>query len=310
MLKTKLVDQLKTDNYKGALSSISKIKALGRKLPKSFKYFEGKALFESGQRVASYNKFEDYVVKNGNKAKYYKQSISYLIKAEEAKEKADALGGQMVKISKGCFIMGSMNGDVDERPTHRVCVSSFMMGKYEVTQGQWKGIMNKNPSKFKKGNNHPIEKISWNKIQTFIAKLNKKTGLKYRLPTEAEWEYACRSGGKKQKHCGGNKSASTYGWHGEKWEDGHHAVGGKKANGFGLYDMSGNVWELVQDNYGKRSYFNSPKQNPTGASSGAMRVVRGGSWGNVENNLRSANRYGRAPDFRGGSLGFRLARSL
>jgi formylglycine-generating enzyme required for sulfatase activity len=184
----------------------------------------------------------------------------------------------MVKIPSDCFQMGSNNGQEDEQPVHRVCITQdYDLGKYEVTQGQWKTIMGSNPSEFKKGDNYPVEKVSWNDIQDFIRKLNAKTGKHYRLPTEAEWEYACRSGGKVQTYCGSN-SASSVAWYGEGWDRGHHTVGGKSPNGLGLYDMSGNVTEWVQDWYDENYYKNSPENDPSGPSGGSDRGVRGGSW--------------------------------
>ncbi|MBF0266238.1 MAG: SUMF1/EgtB/PvdO family nonheme iron enzyme [Gammaproteobacteria bacterium] len=216
-------------------------------------------------------------------------------------------GMELLKIPKGCFQMGSNNGDKDEKPVHRICLSKdFYLGKYEVTQGQWQAIMGSNPSRFKKGNNHPVEKVSWNDVQYFIRKLNSRTGEKYRLPTEAEWEYACRSGGKDEKYCGGDNLGSL-GWYGENWEDGHYSVGSKSPNGLGLYDMSGNVWEWVQDYYG--SYTSGSQTDPTGASSVSVRVFRGGSWNYIARFLRSAVRFRGVPGFSDSNLGFRLTRT-
>ncbi|HFB64127.1 MAG TPA: hypothetical protein ENJ60_01180 [Aeromonadales bacterium] len=221
-----------------------------------------------------------------------------------------ATGVKLVKIPQGCFQMGSNNGEGDEKPVHKVCITKpFYLGKYEVTQGQWQAIMGNNPSEFKKGNNHPVENVSWNDVQRFIKKLNTKTGKNYRLPTEAEWEYACRSGGKNQKYCGGD-SIDSLGWHDEGWKNGHHAVGGKSPNGLGLYDMSGNVWEWVQDRYGENYYQSSPTNNPTGPSGGSFRGDRGGSWGSSASYARSAFRRLDAPSNSSSFLGFRLARSF
>lgn len=207
--------------------------------------------------------------------------------------------------------MGSNNGNGDEEPVHKVCITKgYYLGKYEVTQGQWQKIMmGNNPSHFQKGNNHPVEQVSWNDVQTFIKKLNQRTGQNYRLPTEAEWEYACRSGGKDQEYCGGN-NLSTYGWYEENWDRGHHPVGQKSPNGLGLYDMSGNVWEWVQDWYGKNYYSNSPMNDPRGPSGGSSRVNRGGSWGRDASFLRAGNRGLDVPGFRVFSVGLRLCRTL
>ncbi len=219
-------------------------------------------------------------------------------------------GIKMVSVPAGCFQMGSNEGGEytdDEKPVHRVCLSAYKIGKYEVTQSQWKKVMGNNPSHFK-GNNKPVEKVSWDDVQKFIRKLNQQTGQHYRLPSEAEWEYACRSGGRDQKYCGGNNAGSVA-WYDDNSGNETHDVGQKQANGLGLYDMSGNVWEWVQDRYDSGYYKNSPTTNPKGASGGAVRVFRGGSWHSDASNLRSAFRDYNSPDRRGNILGFRLART-
>ncbi|PNU18567.1 formylglycine-generating enzyme family protein, partial [Geothermobacter hydrogeniphilus] len=194
-------------------------------------------------------------------------------------------------------------------PVHEVCVDAFYMGKYEVTQSQYQKLTGNNPSQFK-GNNRPVEQVSWNDAQGYIRQLNQRRGdsgiAPYRLPTEAEWEYACRSGGKDEKYCGGDDVDAV------AWYDGNsgnrtHEVGQKRPNGLGLYDMSGNVWEWVSDWYNSSYYGNSPRNNPQGPSSGSDRVNRGGGWFNAPGGLRSAYRVRSGPGRRYGSLGFRLA---
>jgi len=202
--------------------------------------------------------------------------------------------------------MGS-NERNNEQPIHRVCLTAYEIGKYEITQDQWEKVMGTNPSKFK-GSNKPVERVSWDDVQYFIRKLNQQTGQHYRLPTEAEWEYACRSGGREQSYCGGN-NADSVGWYADNSGKTTHDVGQKQANGLGLYDMSGNVWEWVQDRYAKDYYRNSPTNNPRGPSGGSFRVLRGGSWDRYANGLRSAYRPGNSPDFRYSVLGFRLTRT-
>ncbi len=305
MLQTKLAGQLKAKNYSASLSTIREIKSMGRRLPKSFDYFEAKALFESGQKARAAKLFERYVNNTGKKGKYYRQSLAYLIKAEEEAGKPD-----MIKVPSGCFQMGSNSGDDDEQPVHRVCVGSFMLGKYEVTQNQWQAVMGDNPSYFKNcGGECPVESVSWHDVQTFIQRLNNQTGEQYRLPTEAEWEYACRSGGRNQKYCGGSNPDSVA-WYDDNSGKTTHPVGQKRANGLGLYDMSGNVWEWVEDWYNESYYNNSPKNNPAGASGGSNRVIRGGSWFSFVSYLRSALRFDLVPGSRSDDVGFRLARSL
>ncbi|MCP4407488.1 MAG: formylglycine-generating enzyme family protein [Gammaproteobacteria bacterium] len=211
-------------------------------------------------------------------------------------------------VPEGCFQMGSTQGDPDEKPVHKVCVDGFWMGKYEVTQGQWKKIMGNNPSGFKEGDNHPVEQVSWYDAQSFIKKLNTKGQGRFRLPTEAEWEYACRSGGKKEKYCGGN-DVDRVAWFSKNSGSKTHPVGKKAANSLDLYDMSGNVWEWVGDWYGKGYFNSSPKNNPQGPSSGAVRVLRGGSWYYYPARVRAADRCRDTPGFRFNGLGFRLLRT-
>ena len=215
---------------------------------------------------------------------------------------------EFVRVKGGSFHMGDQFGDgsSDEKPVHKVRVHGFYMGKYEVTQGQWRAIMGANPSGFKKGDNYPVERVSWDDAQKFIRKLNRKTGKNFRLPTEAEWEFTARSGGKKEKYAGSD-SADEVAWYGyEKSGESTHPKGEKKPNGLGLYDMSGNVWEWCSDWYGENYYNDSPRDNPKGPSSGSLRVIRGGSWGYSPRYVRAAYRRRYAPGGRDGSLGFRL----
>jgi formylglycine-generating enzyme required for sulfatase activity len=218
----------------------------------------------------------------------------------------NSIGMEMVWIPAGTFRMGSENGDAFEKPVHRVTISQgFYMGKYEVTQGQWQAVMGTNPSYFKDcGSNCPVEQVSWEDAQEFIRKLNARNdGYTYRLPTEAEWEYAARAGTTGDYY--GNLDSIA-------WYDGNsgnttHPVRQKQANAFGLYDMSGNVWEWVQDWYDDKYYSRSPATDPAGAGSGQGRVVRGGSWRSYASYTRSANRYGDTPPLRSYGSGFRVA---
>jgi formylglycine-generating enzyme len=223
-----------------------------------------------------------------------------------------------VFVKGGCFDMGDNFGDGndDEKPVHEVCVEDFYIGKYEVTQGQWKDIMGNNPSEFKTDRNYPVENVSWDEVQDFISSLNRKTGQNYRLPTEAEYEYAARSGGKKEKWSGTSieTELNRYAWYDYNSGNTTHPVGQKEPNGLGLYDMSGNVWEWCSDWYGNEYYNNSPKNNPKGPSSGSFRVGRGGSWDSGPRNrgpggVRASNRGNGKPVLRLCSLGFRLVRT-
>jgi formylglycine-generating enzyme required for sulfatase activity len=234
-------------------------------------------------------------------------------------EDPNGLGIVMQKIKGGTFTMGSNDTEAgsDEKPTHSVTLDDFYMGKYEVTQAQWAAVMGttlSNPSYFK-GDNLPVEQVSWEDIQVFLEKLNQKTGKNYRLPTEAQWEYAARGGHKssfnKEGQGGftyaGSNNLDKVAWYDDNSGDTTHPVGQKKPNELGLYDMSGNVWEWCQDWYGSDYYKKSPTDNPTGPTSGAYRVLRGGSWDLYAVYCRVAYRRINAPGSRPNiSNGFRL----
>ncbi len=220
---------------------------------------------------------------------------------------------EMVVIPPGSFDMGSDNGDDNEKPVHRVTINyAFALGKTEVTQAQWKAIMGSNPSKFPAcGDNCPVEQVSWDDTQEFIEKLNAKTGKQYRLPSEAEWEYACHASGK-HTYCGSDDPDSV-GWYGGMAKPAGNSgrttnpVATRQANAWGLYDMSGNVWEWVADSYHK-SYVGAPTDGSAWLDEDSMtRVPRGGSWSYLQ---RAAKRGGSESDYRFGSIGFRLARTL
>jgi formylglycine-generating enzyme required for sulfatase activity len=216
---------------------------------------------------------------------------------------------EKVLVKGGCFQMGDTFGDggKDEKPVHEVCVSDFYIGKYEVTQAQWVSIMEKNPSTFT-GDHRPVEQVSWNDVQEFILKLSAESGLAYRLPTEAEWEYAARSGGKREKWAGvSDKSRlADYAWYDANSGEKTHVVGIKKPNVLGIYDMSGNVSEWVQDRYGDLYYEESPRDNPQGPMAGSIRVLRGSSWYSTPKAFRASLRSGSSPSSRYSYLGFRL----
>lgn len=232
-------------------------------------------------------------------------------------------GMVFVLVNGGCFDMGDLSniGDDDEKPVHEVCIDDYYIGKYEVTLGQWEVVMGENPSDFNNGSNYPVETVSWNAVQKFIRKLNRKTGQDYRLPTEAEWEYAARSGGKREESAGFSDENDTYSyanfcdvnckfkWKTEDQDDGYEntsPVGNYKPNGLGLYDMAGNVWEWCSDWYGLAYYRNSPNYNPGGPLYGFLHVIRGGSWYNFPDNLRVSKRNYNIPDYSSNRVGFRL----
>ena len=218
----------------------------------------------------------------------------------------------MVYVSGGTFTMGATSeqgSDAwdDEKPAHSVTLSGYYIGKYEVTQELWEAVMGSNPSYFK-GDNLPVERVSWNDVQEFLRKLNAMTGKNYRLPTEAEWEFAARGGNSSRgyKYSGGNSIGNV------AWFDGNsgsrtHAVGTKSPNELGIYDMSGNVLEWCQDWYNSSYYGSSPRTNPQGPNSGSNRVRRGGGWNDGAGGCRVSNRFSFTPVNRSYDLGFRLA---
>ena len=217
----------------------------------------------------------------------------------------------MVGVEGGTFTMGATSEQGtsdpwdDEYPTHSVTLSNFSIGETEVTQELWKAVMGSNPSYFS-GTNLPVEYVSWNDCQTFITKLNTLTGKNFRLPTEAEWEYAARGGNKSKgyKYAGSN-TLNDVAWYSDNSSSKTHPVKQKQPNELGLYDMSGNVYEWCQDWYG--SYSSSSQTNPTGPAAGSDRVRRGGSWSGHARICRVSDRFNLTPAYYFSSLGLRLA---
>ncbi|MDQ7836195.1 MAG: SUMF1/EgtB/PvdO family nonheme iron enzyme [Humidesulfovibrio sp.] len=195
--------------------------------------------------------------------------------------------------------------DDDEKPVHTVRLDGFWLGRFEVTQGQWQKIMGSNPSYFKKGERFPVEEVSWDDAKAFISKLNAQGSAKFRLATEAEWEYAARSGGRPEIYAGGN-DIDRVAWHQQNGGRSTHAVGTKAPNGLGLHDMTGNVWEWVEDM--KADYPYDSQVNPVVTGGGSGRVIRGGSWLYGPTQVRTTFRLRFKPFERYGSVGFRLVR--
>ena len=220
---------------------------------------------------------------------------------------------KMIKVEGGTFSMGatSEQGSVaykDEKPVHSVTLSDYYIGETEVTQELWEAVMGSNPSRVKGDNQRPVGSVSWNDCQEFIEKLNQLTGKKFRLPTEAEWEYAARGGEYSKDYVykySGSNNADEVAWY--DGNSGTHPVKTKKANELGLYDMSGNVWEWCNDWYNENYYRNSPQTNPTGPSKGWERVLRGGCWNNLDRHVRVSFRDRSVPDIRFINNGLRLA---
>ena len=220
------------------------------------------------------------------------------------------LGVEFVLLPSGSFIMGSPEDekgrDKDEGPAHEVFIDSFYLGKYEITQAQWKKVMGENSSYNKALSRLPVENVSWNEIQRFLRRLNKETGINFRLPTEAEWEYACRAGTQSPFYSGSNNIAlNEYAWFYINAAGETHPVGTRMPNQWGLYDMHGNVSEYVGD--GRRGYLHRKEHNPKGFSSAVKAIHRGGCWLYPAKLCRSANRMTYEKDIRSHIIGFRLS---
>ena len=237
-------------------------------------------------------------------------SFNLSFESQSFTETINGVSFDMVAIKGGTFWMGSNDRESHEKPGHIVTVDDFSIGKTEVTQAQWVAIMGSNPSSFK-GDNLPVESVSWNVVEEFIGKLNEKTGKTYRLPTEAEWEYAAGGGITNRSEYSGTKYESMldeYAWYSINSNRTTHAVGIKKPNQLGLYDMSGNVEEWCSDWYG--SYTSLPQNNPKGASIGSSRVLRGGDYLFFAKLCRVSSRHSYNPDSRSMFNGFRLVISF
>jgi formylglycine-generating enzyme required for sulfatase activity len=239
-------------------------------------------------------------------------------------------GMEFVWVPGGVFEMGDVFGDGLERekPMHTVELDGFWLGRYPVTQAQWMKVMGNNPSYFREPNitfsinnpqflppspgrqsqpNNPVECVSWHDAQEFISKLNSRSkDSLFCLPTEAQWEYAARSGGKRELYAGGN-DIDRVAWYFDNSGGKTHPVGQKAPNGLGIYDMTGNVWEWCHDWFDENYYARSPRSNPSGPSGGSSRVLRGGSWLFNARNCRTAIRLNLTPGYRNSGIGLRLA---
>ena len=261
--------------------------------------------------------------KDGTKVRYSYEVLDRIetynydeeIPGDTGEYTANGVSFSMVMVEGGTFTMGAQSTSAgsgnydsdaysDESPVHQVTVGDFYMGKYEVTQELWSAVMGSNPSVFT-GTNLPVEAVSWEDCQTFITKLNGLAGKTFRLPTEAEWEYAARGGNKSQgyKYSGGD-SIGDVAWNYSNSSATTHEVGTKTPNELGLYDMSGNVWEWCSDWHG--SYSSSSQTDPAGPSTGSSRVLRGGSWSEHAGYCRVSYRSCHTPSTRYGDLGLRL----
>ena len=238
--------------------------------------------------------------KSGNNNSYNEQTF-----------RVNGVEFQMIKVEGGTFSMGATSEqEYDalscEKPVHSVTLSDYYIGETEVTQELWEAVMGSNPSYFEGDNQRPVESVSWNACQKFIKKLNRLTGKEFRLPTEAEWEYAARGGkySRGYRYSGSNNSDEVA-WYDSNSGSKTHPVKTKKDNELGLYDMSGNVWEWCNDWWG--CYQSNSQTNPTGSSEGEYRVLRGGSWDYRDRFVRVSGRGGSTPESRYDNQGLRLA---
>jgi len=232
-------------------------------------------------------------------------------------------GMEFVYVKGGCFPMGDQfdEGAEDEKPVHEVCVDDLYAAKFEVTQGIWQKVMGSNPSKYKKGDNYPVDRVSWDDVQGFIERLNKISGNKYRLPTEAEWEFVAKSGGHNLRYSGFSEQNEVqlyanvcdkncrFEWKDKFLDDNYSEVapvGSYKPNSLGIYDLTGNVWEWCEDSYNDTFYTHSPRENPVGSDRNGIKTFRGGSWSNDSLSARTTNRVAYSQNKSGFDLGFRI----
>ncbi len=238
-----------------------------------------------------------------------------VISGQERRQKASFVNGvltvddiryEFVKVPAGKFRMGSENRYPNEQPLHDVNLDGFYIARTEVTQGLWQALMAGSPAHFQSGRDFPVEKVSWNDCQEFISRLNKLSGGGFRLPTEAEWEYACRAGSG-TGHPGGLDEIA---WYRDNSSGRTHAVAGKKPNAWGLHDMLGNVLEWCQDWYEDNYYRTSPASNPQGPQSGSYRVVRGSGWRSSAEGVCCTIRINSDPRYSFNTIGLRLVRDI
>ncbi len=218
---------------------------------------------------------------------------------------------EFIWVPGGEFEMGNLfgGGFGNEKPVHEVALSGFWLGRYPVTQEEWVKVMDSEPLYRKEGARYPVEKVSWEDAQAFIKRMNADEEDRFRLPTEAEWEYAARSGGRREEYAGGNE-VDQVAWHSKNSGGVVHPVGTKAPNGLGLYDMSGNVLEWCEDWFDEEYYKKVPSANPKGPPKGSYRVLRGGSWDSAPNYVRTVARNYWEPDNRDFYTGFRLVRNV
>lgn len=316
----------------GALEALKKVADLEIEPPPMFFRLYGKVLVEHGDGVPAWRRGRSllarFAVGAGRDSEHYAPALELILLAEARMEAAERLARirgrlpeilaevsrDMVQVEGGTFAMGCTPEQYDceagESPVREVRVDDFEIGRHEVTQGLWQAVMGENPSAFGGCLSCPVETVSWNDVQVFLKRLNAE-GERYRLPSEAEWEYAARGGQLGRGHpYAGSADWSAVAWYYENSGNRTQSVGSRQANELGLYDMSGNVREWVQDCW-HASYDDAPEDGRAWEEGDCgRRVMRGGSWYGKPGNVRSAKRYWYTTYFRNNNLGFRIARSL
>ncbi len=335
---------LENGEPQAARRAFVKIEALDTEPPLEFYFFFGKLLVEQGKTVDDVRQgqasLKQFVVNIEKGSDYYRPTLELLSAAagkiekaeqrqdEEAKQQAaaqqraatlkellpsllESLKQQMVAVPGGTFTMGcteeQSSCDDDEQPVRQVQVKSFTISKYEVTQDLWEAVMGKNPSRFRNCPRCPVENVGWDDTKLFLKQLNALTGEHYRLPTDAEWEYAARGGQERQASLyAGSDTLDSVAWYDKNSGNRVHQVGQKQPNGLGLYDMSGNVWEWMEDCWSK-AYPGPPADGSAWKSRNCARhMLRGGAWTSYPRYLRSSNRYWNLSAFLRDDVGFRL----
>ena len=316
----------------GALDALKKVADLEVEPPPMFSMLYGKVLVEHGDGVQAWRRGRSllarFAVGAGRDSEHYIQALELIVAAESRMEAAARLSrirgrlpeilrevsGEMARVEGGTFAMGctpeQVNCGVDESPVREVRVESFEIGRYEVTQALWVAVMGENPSAFGGCLRCPVETVGWDDVQVFLQRLN-AAGERYRLPSEAEWEYAARGGqlGRGHPHAG-SADWTAVAWYYENSGNRTQPVGSRQANELGLLDMSGNVREWVQDCW-HVSYDDAPDDGRAWEEGDCgRRVIRGGSWDGKPGDVRTASRVWYTTDFRNNNLGFRIARSL
>ena len=323
---------IESGDVQRALESLEKVAVLDIDLPPNFFRLYGRVLVESGDGVHAWRRGRSllarFAVEAGRDSEHYTPVLELIVAAEARIEAAERLGRlrgrlpeilaevsrEMVQVEGGTFTMGCTADQhdchPDERPVHEVRVGRFEIGRHEVTQELWEAVMGENPSAFGDCLRCPVEMVSWDDVQAFLQRLNAE-GERYRMPSEAEWEYAARGGQQGRGYpYAGSEDWTAVAWFDENSGSRTQPVGTRQANELGLHDMSGNVREWVQDCW-HASYDGAP--DDARAREGGdctRRVMRGGSWYGKPHHVRVANRFWYASDFRNNNLGFRIARSL